>query len=248
MKKSLLKLVFILTIIITLSGCKISTEKDKIAQKALEYFSTKYEIDVNEIVITKNELYPKELVCYDTCGQNRLYITYQDKEYIIEYQEQEDYFGDNYDYELIYTDLVKYLEKKFSYLDVLEVEQLEDDVLVSKDKYDGNIKKYMSNLKELINSSKYEQKYTSLKLWIKSSSKSNARSIHEKYSDLVIEELEELGVSYSLSISNNKETHETNSYYFYHVYDEFFQLYDNVSNENKLCLKEQYYVWKCDVY
>ena len=32
------------------------------------------------------------------------------------------------------------------------------------------------------------------------------------------------------------------------VYGDYFQLYDNVSKENKLCLKEQYYVWKCDVY
>ena len=87
-----------------------------------------------------------------------------------------------------------------------------------------------------------------MKLWIKSSNKTNARNIHQRYSDTVIKELEDLGVSYSLIVSNNKETHEKNSYYFYHVYDEYFQLYDNVNNENKLCLKEQYYVWKCDVY
>lgn len=248
MKRKMLKLVFIFSLIITISGCTTSSEKQKLADKALEYFSTKYEIDKNEITINKNNLYLKEQVCYDTCGQNRLYITYKEKEYIIEYQEQEDYFGDNYNYELIYTDLVKHLEKKFSYLDVLEVNQLEDDILVSKDKYDGNIKVYMSNLKELIKSSKHEQKYTYLKLWIKSSNKTNARNIHQRYSDTVINELEDLGVSYSLIVSNNKETHEKNSYYFYHVYDDYFQLYDNVNNENKLCLKEQYYVWKCDVY
>lgn len=52
MKKNLFKLLFVIVICLLLTGCKEDEEKKLITNQALDYFSSKYNIDKKDITIT----------------------------------------------------------------------------------------------------------------------------------------------------------------------------------------------------
>ena len=157
------------------------------ANKAINYFSDKYNIRKKDIKIDENGL--------DYCLKytDSLYINYNNKEFIIKYNEHENYFGDNYQYDQVYRDFLDYLNTKFNYVNEIKINRLYDSLLETPERYDGNIKDYIRNLKGV-----------AVYIWIEAKNKDEAYELNQKYSNAIVTELEELKVNYKIVFSTNE--------------------------------------------
>ncbi len=246
MMKILSRLLITFTIIIILTGCGTSVlEKRKITNNAIEYFTNKYNINKKNIKINRNKLYGKDDTCLDDCGENYLYISYNNKEVIIKYNPVENSYGDNYQYNQIYEEFLKYLNTKFNYINEIKIDLLEADVLRTPNKYDGNIKDYFKNIKKDIYDDGMKSGYTWVKLFIEAKNETDAKDLNQKYSKELITELEDLEVNYNIVISLNSETNEYSSFYYYHVYDSYFYLTDKVDNHKYSCQRSELKYRQC---
>lgn len=119
--------------------------------RALDYFSEKYDINRSSIKIVQNKgVKYKDAACWDGVCSNELIISYNSKEYTIQYNDEINTFGDNYQYQLIYDDFSKYLRKNFPNASQIEIRRLEEDVLQTAARYDGDIEHYIKNLTPII--------------------------------------------------------------------------------------------------
>lgn len=240
MMKKISKILIIFTIITILTGCGTSAlEKRKITNNAINYFSNKYNINKKNIKINRNYLYGKDETCIDDCGENYLYINYDNKEFIIAYNPREDYYGDNYQYDRIYEDFFNYLNTKFNYVNEIKVDLLDADVIKTSNKYDGNLKNYFKNIRKSISDDGMKQGFTWVEIWIEANDETAAKELNQKYSKELITELEDLEVSYNITISSTSEMNEYTSFYYYHVYDSYFYLTDNVDNRSYSCQRSE---------
>lgn len=243
--KERLKILFIGIMIITLTGCGTSIfEIKKITNNAINYFTNKYNIDKKDIKIIDNRLYGNNESCIDSCGENELIINYKNKEYTIRYNNDANFFGDNYQYDEVYTDLLNYLNNKFKFANKIKVyDSLEADVMGTSEKYNGNIKEYYNKIKNFYSNHKYiysedgligDHIYTDVGIWIEAKTPEEAKRLNKSYSKEIIKELESLGVSYHIDISVNSDDNDYSAFY-YHVYDEEFYLTDKVDNQQIHC-------------
>ena len=246
MMKKLSRLLITLTIIIILTGCGTSVlEKRKITNNAINYFSAKYNINKKNIKINRNFLYGKDETCLDSCGENYLYINYNNEKFIIKYNPSEDYYGDNYQYNQIYEDFLKYLNTKFNYVNEIKIDSLDSDVIRTSNKYNGNLKDYFKNIKKHMYDDGKKQGFTWVKIWIEAKNGTEAKELNQKYSKELITELEDLEVNYNITISTNSKTNEYSSFYHYHVYDSYFYLTDKVDNHRYSCQRSELKYRQC---
>ena len=249
MKKKL-KVIFIGIVLITLTGCGTSMfEKKKITNNAVNYFTNKYNIDKKDIKIINNYLYGKNESCLDSCGGNELIINYKNKKYTIRYNEDADFFGDNYQYDKVYEDLLNYLNNKFKLANEIEVNDLlEADVMGTSEKYNGNIKDYYNKIKNFYSNHKYvysvdgltgDSIHTWVNIWIEAKTPEEAKNLENRYFKEIVNELESLGVNYNIAISADIDDNEYSAFYYYHVYDEYFYLTDNVDDKQNNCNRNQ---------
>ena len=228
------KYITILVLVCTITtGCsKSRIEKRKITKNAITYFTEKYSIKEKNIDIKNNGFYGQSAFCWNTCGENELDIIYNEKEYTIKYDLYNDSFGDNYQYEQIYNDLYKYLENKFPFATKIKIDLLEEDVLYTSTKYNHDIINYMKNV---ISKDYFEDGYTWIDIWVETKNEMQAKEMHEKYSNIIISELENIKVSYNVAFSSEENYGETNAFYYYHVYENNFIFKDNVDKNRKSC-------------
>ena len=234
-------IIIVLTCILTTGCIREDIEKNQITKNAKEYFSSKYNINKSKIKMGHNGFYGPSERCWMSCGENEAEIIYNEKTYKIRYDESRKTFGDNYQYEKIKNDFDKYLLEKFPYAKIIEINMLASDVLATPTKYTGDIENYIKNT--IIKTSAGNGSYTSIKIWIEATDANKAKELHTKYRKELITELENLGISYSISFSNKEGSNEYSSFYYYTVSDggrkPAFMYWDRVDNtgENYLTTK-----------
>lgn len=230
-----------------LTGCtefEASIENKKITKNAINYFIQKYNIKQKDITISHNNLYGEvgthRLGCINSCGENQLIITYNNKKYTIEYNLSYNEFGDNYQYDEIYNDLQQYLNNLFPFVTKTEITLLEFDVLRTPTKYNHDIENYMKNSIKRKKTGDNESGFTWIKMWIEVSESNQAKKLHDNYSKSIISKMEELQVSYDVDFSKNEKDnrYSTDYYYGYHVSSSMnpsFDFVDKVNNKYKRC-------------
>lgn len=244
--KKIIKILFMVILIITLTGCGTSViEKKEITNKAFNYFTNKYNIDKKDIKINYNHLYGKNEKCFNGCYDNVLSISYNNKEYHIIYNEIADFFGDNYQYEEVHADLLTYLNNKFPYAAKVDANVLLlVDINGTPEKYNGNIKEYFKIIKEFYDNHRYlnsedrmddQSLNTWISVYIEAKNSEEARDLNNKYSKEIINELEELGTKYVIVISADSEYSEESSFYHYKAHGKNLYIIDNVDNQKKQC-------------
>lgn len=238
MKKKYVLLLFLVTLLLGVTGCS-SREKRELEKKALSYFTEKYAINKKDIEVINNYLYGKDRRCLDSCGDNKLTLRYNDKEYTIEYNPFIDCFGDNYQYDVIYQEFLLYLENKFPYANNISIDTtlLNADIMDVPVKYSFDIEKYFEEMKEFDNNHPFIRDgvnyiprsiFTWVDVWIKADTPDEATNLKKAYSDEVVQTLQKIGVSFNLAISKDVKDNEYSAYYYYHVYGKQFYFTDRV--------------------
>lgn len=240
MDKKIIFVILLMMICMTTTGCmKEEIKSRKIAKNAINYFAQKYNINKKDIKIKKNRFYSKEAFCMNSCGENEMTITYNNKEYTIQYDLSDDSFGDNYQYDEIYNDLYQHLVSKFPFVTQIKIDLLYADVLRTSVKYDGDIVNYMKNsIKRRNDDVSDSVGYTRIKIWIESSDANQAKELHEKYYKNMIIELENMRVSYNIALSKEENDNEDFAFYYYCVNSgtrPSFSFTDKVDNNRKSC-------------
>ena len=243
MKNKLFMGILVIVVLFTITGC-FNLEKRKLEKKAINYFVEKYNINKNDIDVTKNTLYGKDRTCIDDCGDNELVIRYKNGKYKIRYNPYTEFFGDDYQYNEINNDLTKYLNDKFPFANKITVKYTEYDVIAVPVKYNGDIKFYYEEVKAFENNHRYlntNDSYVSRDLstwvdvWIKAETKEEAKNLNTTYSKTITDELNSLGVSYNLAISINSEDNDYSAFYYYHAYGNQCYFTDKVDNQRTKC-------------
>lgn len=238
--KKILGLFLLLFIVgFILNSC--SSENKELKRKALNYFTEKYNIKEKDVKVEKNDLRDKDKRCFDSCNDNYLYIKYDNKEYIIEHDPYENTFGDNYQYDTVYSDFIKYLNDKFPFAQTIEIDLLEYDMLGSPLKYSGDIKSYIRS----INNSEADVRDTWVKVWIKAEDETIAKELYSKYALVVVNELEELNVSFDLTFASEYGVGAATPFYDFHVFNSQFFLKDMVDNHSYSCRRRTFDGVKC---
>ena len=239
MKKMIFVFVFLFVLLCSSAkGCiKDDNEKRTLGKRAIDYFSTKYNIEKSKIKMIQNGLYGNEDHCWNDCGENEAKIEYNGKSYIIKYDLSTDTLGDNYQYKTIKNDLNKYLSEAFPYVSSIDIDMLDDDVYATPTKYTGNIEKY---IKETRVRSKIDGgAYTKVAIWIETENIPLARELHNKYKKDLITKLNNLDISYHISFSTVKESSVCNAYYSYNVSDlnnyPQLEFWDNLDHNSENC-------------
>jgi hypothetical protein len=231
MGNKLATIVAMLIALLLLSKCDyFQSGSPELKKQALEYFTQKYNIDKSDIKVEKNMLYDKTKHCIDSCGDNTLRIKYKDEEYVIHYDRYKEIFGDNYQLKEIYSELVKFLNDKFSYANMIKVDNYEADITGNSIKYEGNIEEYYKKLTNL--------RYTYVKIWLKADDKDTAKELNNKYSKEICNILNKMGLSYTIGISNKYDDNEYSAHYYYHSYRDVVYFYDRVDNHRKQYSRE----------
>jgi hypothetical protein len=242
MKKKLF-MVILVVVLFTVTGC-FNFEKSKLEKRAINYFVEKYNIDKNDIDVTKNTLYGKDRTCIDDCGDNELIINYKGGKYKIKHNPYTEFYGDNYQYNDIYNGLVNYLNDKFPFTNKITVKFVEYDIVSVPVKYNGDIKYYYEEVKAFENNHRYisdnisyipRDLSTWVNVWIKAETKEEAKSLNTKYSKIITDELNSLGVSYNLAISLNSNDNDYSAFYYYHAYSNQCYFTDRVDNQKSKC-------------
>ncbi len=206
MKKRSLIILLLLTLVFILTGCGTSIfEKMELTKNAINYFVEKYDIDEEDIVITKNYLYGKNEKCLDECTYNILYITHKDTKYHLYYDMFDDYYSDDYQCDQIYEAFYQYLNNRFDYASKIELIDFKYDVEKTAYKYDGDIKEYVKNIRKSIKyySDGTVEGYSKIVISIEVNNEVDANEINQKYYKDFITELEELNLSYEVNIFQN---------------------------------------------
>ena len=234
MKKRLL-IVLLLCLLFT-NGCNLGKKDTELSNKAIEYFSNKYNINKEDIVIEKNMLYKeeKEEVCINSCDNN-LIINYKDKRYIIEYDANRDIFTDNYQYEEVQKEFSKYLKNKFGEnIDYLSISLLDSSIFNKSLKYTNDIKTYITNINKLDELETHHVR-TNVEIKIKADNEIEAKELYEKHALNIINELESLKVNFSIEFTKDVNDIKSPIYYYVKANDNQISLTDKINNNNIYC-------------
>lgn len=246
--KGFIRLLIFFSILAALRSCSPAAfDKRKMANKALDYFTNKYNINKKDIKIEHNTLYSnsKYVLCVAVCPENEMSIYYKDKEYKIEYYLKEKYFADDYQYEQIYNDLLKHLQTKFSYISDIKIDFLNLDVIKTPDKYNGNIESYFKNIKKSVYDDGTRVGNTSIDIWIEAKDEIEAKELKQKYIKELVTELENLEVKYEIAISSINKISKYSSFYFYQAYESYFYSTDKVDKNEHSCKRSNLEYEKC---
>ena len=161
------------------------------------------------------------------------------------HKNNEKYFADDYQYEQIYNDLLKYLQTKFSYISDIKIDFLNLDVIETPDKYDGNIVSYFKNIKKSVYDDGTRVGDTSIDIWIEAKDEIEAKELKQKYIKELVTELENLEIKYEIAISSINKISEYSSFYFYQAYESYFYSTDNVDKNEHSCERSNLEYEKC---
>ncbi len=249
-KATLLLLLIIVMPFILISGIFITTynvltaderaEKKEITNKAVEYFSEKYDIKKKDIKIIFNNFYGKDKECFLACDANRAFITYKNEEYIIYYDPYTNTYNDNFQYNRVYEDFLKYLNNRISFATEIKIEHLESDVTWTSQKYEGNLKEYFAKIKA---SRASKELNTVVSIWLDAQTAEEAKMLKEKYSTEInelINEFEDLKIGYRIIISSKFSNYYSHSFYYYDMYNSKYSFYDNVDNTSSTCDRDNF--------
>lgn len=227
MKKNLFKLLFVIVICLLLTGCKEDEEKKLITNQALDYFSSKYNIDKKDITITSNELYGSQTKCLDGCGENRLSINYKDTSVVIEYHNG---FSDNYEIAKIKEDYIKYVKDNIIPVTNITLGETDDHLSFNK-KYDGNIKEFLKGIDDDLY----------IVVYLECSTPEEALLFWRTYSTQLVTSLEDLDVSYNLFFSKAEGETKPVVYFSYDssVKTNKFKYTNGITNEIVECEKDK---------
>lgn len=223
MKRSIFKLLLVITICLLLTGCS-EEEKEKkiITNSALDYLSTKYNIKKESIEIKDNKLYGNSTICLTNCPENELKVSIKKEEYMINYDRKENTFSDNYEVKTIVNDYITYIKSKIKVVANITIE--DEDKIRVEEKYTGNIEEFLSdnNLNAII--------------VVEATTQDQAVLNWRAYSLDTITALEDLDINYNLRFSvieNDKETIIYN--YKSTTKDNKFVMENNITNEKLEC-------------
>ena len=223
MKRSIFKLLLVITICLLLTGCS-EEEKEKkiITNSALDYLSTKYNIKKESIEIKDNKLYGNSTICLTNCPENELKVSVKKEEYMINYDRKENTFSDNYEVKTIVNDYITYIKSKIKVVATITIE--DQDKIRVEEKYTGNIEEFLSdnNLNAII--------------VVEATTQDQAVLNWRAYSLDTITALEDLDINYNLRFSvieNDKETIIYN--YKSTTKDNKFVMENNITNEKLEC-------------
>ena len=223
MKRSIFKLLLVITICLLLTGCS-EEEKEKkiITNSALDYLSTKYNIKKESIEIKDNKLYGNSTICLTNCPENELKVSVKKEEYMINYDRKENTFSDNYEVKTIVNDYIAYIKSKLKVVANITIE--DEDKIRVEEKYTGNIEEFLSdnNLNAII--------------VVEATTQDQAVLNWRAYSLDTITALEDLDINYNLRFSvieNDKETIIYN--YKSTTKDNKFVMENNITNEKLEC-------------
>ena len=216
--KNIIKRIICVAIIILLTGCGTSScERRWLQERALNYFSNKYDIKKSKIKVIKNDLRDQDEHCYFACDDNALYIEYEGKKYTIKYNSDDnnyEYFADDYQAEEIKNDILEYLSSEYEYISYLSIDIafLKDDVLRIPEKYTGNFKTYLGQNRTLDNYN--PQVNARIEIWIQAQNKEEAKELYEKSAKLA-KELFNFPIEASICIAKEKCKFAYGDTYFY---------------------------------
>ena len=223
MKRSIFKLLLVITICLLLTGCS-EEEKEKkiITNSALDYLSTKYNIKKESIEIKDNKLYGNSTICLTNCPENELKVSIKKEEYMINYDRKENTFSDNYEVKTIVNDYIAYIKSKLKVVANITIE--DEDKIRVEEKYTGNIEEFLSdnNLNAII--------------VVEATTQDQAVLNWRAYSLDTITALEDLDINYNLRFSvieNDKEKIIYN--YKSTTKDNKFVMENNITNEKLEC-------------
>lgn len=245
MKKRLL-IILLLSLLFT-NGCNLFKKNEELSDRAIEYFTSKYNINKEDIVIEKNSLYKddEETVCINSCD-NDLIINYNNKRYIIEYDINRDLFTDNYQYEEVHKEFVNYLKDKFdSHIDYLSVSLLDSSVFNKSLKYTNDIKTYITNINKLDELETHHVR-TNVDIKINVENEIKAKELYNKYALDIINELESLKVNFSIEFTKDINDIKSPIYYYVKANDNQISLTDKVSDNNIYCKRGSFDGSKCN--
>ena len=226
MKKIKYLVVLILLCFVT-TGCFLENkEKNQITNDALEYFSSKYNIDKSKITVNNNNFYGKDERCWMVCDDNAARGTY----------------GDDYQYNEIYNDFYNYLSGIFTYTNRIVIGSLEEDILATPTKYTGNIENYIKNT--LIRTYTNNSLHTNVEVLIEVTDSNQAKELNRNYRKQLITELSSFNTSYNILFYGNDENNNRLTFYEYkyisHIEYDAFSYNDFESKKIKQCDKPSF--------
>ena len=213
-----------------ISESNARSEKREITKNAVLYISDKYGVEESKINLSHTNLYGEHEKCMFSCWENTTNVQFDDKECLMTYSIEKDYYTDDCQGEEIKTAFENHIKKKYSFITEVNAYEDEDGTPI---KYDNDIDDYFKKVNEF--NAKKNGLYNygiSAKIWIKADNNNQAKDIYTKKVKNLVVYLEELGLDYSINISSTNTDYEYYAFYFINSYDEYFRVVDNVDKNN----------------
>lgn len=227
MKKQAIRLLLVVLICIILTGCsEEDKEKKIITNKALDYISTKYNVDVKNIQIKDNKLYGNSTVCLKRCPSNEIELLVNNEVYKVSFDRKTNTYSDNKEVEKIVNDYMDYIKNSLKVIATITIED-EEKIRVTE-KYNGNIKEFLKN-----------NDLTAI-LIVESKTQEEAILNWRTYSLDAITALEDLDITYNLRFSVIENEKEIVIYNYKSTkLDNKFKVEDNINNIKLECDRDK---------